>query len=109
MCNMVCGGEIDIATAQAAFATDWIAAYQTYYEARANSRQSPVGPPPSNSDCSIKGNVNSKGERIYHEPRDRDYDRVVMKNCDHGTCANGKRWFCTEDEARAAGWRPVRR
>ena len=27
--------------------------------------------------CPIKGNVNSKGERIYHEPGDRDYDRVV--------------------------------
>jgi len=115
ICNMVCDGEIDIATAQAAFATDWIAAYQKYYEARKKliaepaSRQPPIVPPPSNLDCSIKGNVNSKGERIYHELRDRDYDRVVMKNCDHGMCANGKRWFCTEDEARAAGWRPVRR
>ena len=34
MCNMVCDGQIDIATAQAAFVTDWIAAYHTYYEAR---------------------------------------------------------------------------
>jgi hypothetical protein len=32
MCNMVCDGQIDIATAQEAFATDWIAAYHTYYE-----------------------------------------------------------------------------
>jgi len=32
MCDMVCAGQIDIAAAQAAFATDWIAAYQTYYE-----------------------------------------------------------------------------
>ena len=30
MCNMVCDGQIDIATAQQAFATDWIAAYQKY-------------------------------------------------------------------------------
>jgi hypothetical protein len=30
MCNMVCDGKIDIATAHAAFATDWIAAYQKY-------------------------------------------------------------------------------
>ena len=34
MCNMVCEGQIDIATAQEAFATDWIAAYLTYYEGR---------------------------------------------------------------------------
>jgi len=32
MCDMVCDGQIDIATAQQTFATDWIAAYQTYYE-----------------------------------------------------------------------------
>jgi hypothetical protein len=30
---MVCDGQIDIATAQAAFVTDWIAAYHTYCEA----------------------------------------------------------------------------
>lgn len=34
MCDMVCAGEIDMATAQEAFATDWIAAYHTYYEGR---------------------------------------------------------------------------
>lgn len=34
MCHMVCGGQIDIANAQEAFATDWIAAYHTYYEDR---------------------------------------------------------------------------
>lgn len=34
MCRMVCDGQIDIATAQEAFATDWIAAYHAYYEGR---------------------------------------------------------------------------
>ena len=34
MCDMVCAGEVDIATAQEAFATDWIAAYQKYYGLR---------------------------------------------------------------------------
>ena len=33
MCEMVCGGQLDIATAQEAFAKDWIAAYHKYYEA----------------------------------------------------------------------------
>jgi hypothetical protein len=39
MCSMVCGGEIDIAAAQEAFATDWIAAYHAYYEGRKQQRQ----------------------------------------------------------------------
>jgi hypothetical protein len=34
MCNMVCDGQIDITTAQESFATDWIAAYHAYYEAK---------------------------------------------------------------------------
>lgn len=54
------------------------------------------------SDCIIKGNVNRKGERIYHMPGGLDYAKVNM-------VALGKRWFCTEAEAQAAGWRPSRR
>jgi hypothetical protein len=109
MCNMVCQGQIDIATAQQAFATDWIAAYQKYYDGTkkpiaepALSRPSPSPPTPA---CPIKGNVNAKGERIYHKPGDQNYDRVIMPDCDHGRCAHGKRWFCSDAEAEAAGWR----
>jgi hypothetical protein len=60
--------------------------------------QSFVAPPPDPA-CPIKGNVNHKGERIYHEPGGRDYDRVVMD------LTKGKRWFCSASEAEAAGWR----
>ena len=109
MCNMVCEGKIDIATAQQAFATDWIAAYQKYHEGRKSLVAEPApnqpSPSPPNPACPIKGNVTSKGERIYHKPGDRDYDRVVMKNCDHDMCAKGKRWFCSAAEAESAGWR----
>lgn len=56
-----------------------------------------------NSQCVIKGNVNRKGERIYHMPGMRDYAHTRM---DKGT---GERWFCTEDEAAAAGWRKAMR
>jgi hypothetical protein len=31
MCDMVCSGQLDIGTAQEAFAKDWIAAYRKYY------------------------------------------------------------------------------
>jgi endonuclease YncB( thermonuclease family) len=49
--------------------------------------------------CRIKGNVDSKGDRIYHMPGGRWYDRTVI------TASKGERWFCSEDEAKAAGWR----
>jgi hypothetical protein len=51
------------------------------------------------SRCIIKGNVNRNGERIYHMPGQAFYGKVRM---DLGT---GKRWFCTPEEAEAAGWR----
>ena len=34
LCDMVCAGQLDMATARAAVAKDWIAAYHKYYEAR---------------------------------------------------------------------------
>ena len=52
--------------------------------------------------CRIKGNI-SKGGRIYHLPHQRDYNRTRI------TTAKGERWFCSTDEARAAGWRAARR
>jgi hypothetical protein len=34
---------------------------------------------------------------------DRNYDRVIMADCDHGMCAKGKRWFCSGAEVRRQG------
>ncbi len=65
-------------------------------------RAAPARDAPPHSDCAIKGNVNRAGERIYHLPGQRHYDDVRMNHPD-------KRWFCSEAEARAAGWRPARR
>jgi hypothetical protein len=50
--------------------------------------------------CDIKGNINSKGERIYHVPGSRYYAATVIDT------TRGERWFCSEGGARAAGWRP---
>jgi hypothetical protein len=50
-------------------------------------------------DCRIKGNINSEGERIYHAPGMRSYGPTRIDE------ARGERWFCSEQEARAAGWR----
>jgi endonuclease YncB( thermonuclease family) len=54
-------------------------------------------------DCVIKGNVNRKGERIYHLPGQLNYAHVNMGK------GLGERWFCTEAEAGAAGWRKASR
>ena len=56
----------------------------------------------SSDACRIKGNINGNGERIYHVPGSRWYERTVVN------AASGERWFCTEDEARSAGWRANR-
>jgi len=52
--------------------------------------------------CVIKGNISSSGEKIYHVPGGGSYDATVI------TASKGEQWFCTEDEARAAGWRKAR-
>ena len=55
-----------------------------------------------NDACNIKGNVSTQGERIYHVPGDKYYDETRI------SASHGERWFCSEEEARAAGWRRAR-
>lgn len=57
-------------------------------------------PPPN---CYIKGNISRDGERIYHLPIQQNYDDTVISS------HKGERWFCTEEEAVANGWRRARR
>jgi hypothetical protein len=48
----------------------------------------------------VKGNISvSSGEKLYHVPGMRDYDITVID------VTRGERWFKTEEEAIAAGWR----
>jgi endonuclease YncB( thermonuclease family) len=54
-------------------------------------------------ECVIKGNVNRNGERIYHLPGQLNYGQINMAK------GVGERWFCTEAEAQAAGWRRAAR
>lgn len=58
---------------------------------------------PGSGECAIKGNVSSRGERIYHLPGGRSYAATRIDT------ARGERWFCSVAEAEAAGWRAVRR
>lgn len=55
------------------------------------------------SGCSIKGNVSiNTGERIYHVPGQRYYHETRISP------QHGERWFCSEADARRAGWRRSR-
>lgn len=57
----------------------------------------------TSGDCNIKGNVSqNSGARIYHVPGQKFYSRTRIMS------EYGERWFCSEREARAAGWRRAR-
>ncbi len=58
-------------------------------------------PQAASGDCVIKGNISSGG-RIYHMPTDNHYGRTRIDT------GKGERWFCSETEARNAGWRRAR-
>lgn len=64
------------------------------------SASGPIAPSPQ---CTIKGNVNRSGECIYHKPTSRWYAKISMK------VSKGTRWFCSVEEAEAAGCRETRR
>ncbi len=54
--------------------------------------------------CTIKGNISiDTGNKVYHLPGMEDYESTVID------LASGERWFCTESEAVANGWRKAPR
>lgn len=99
--------------------TDW--SRETVANCRANFRRTPdrmtlpyggatlpsalsASPAPAETrrpGCDIKGNISGNG-RIYHLPGGAHYARTRIDE------SRGERWFCSEAEARAAGWRPAR-
>ena len=53
--------------------------------------------------CGIKGNISVRtGERIYHVLGQKYYWATRINP------VRGERWFCSESDARAAGWRKSR-
>jgi endonuclease YncB( thermonuclease family) len=81
----------------------WQGAFDLPWDWRRGSRTvtargaaAPAAPP--SPDCAIKGNISRNG-RIYHVPGQTHYDRTTIRP------EKGERWFCSEAEARAAGWR----
>lgn len=52
----------------------------------------------SSGQCTIKGNISSRGEKIYHMPGQQFYNVTKPEEM-----------FCTEEEAKKAGYRPSKR
>lgn len=85
----------------------WAGEFQPPWEWRAERRNSAVekakdtaAPQPLlSTGCNIKGNISKKGARIYHVPGQKYYDRTRIDR------SKGERMFCSEAEARKAGWR----
>lgn len=83
----------------------WVGNFQAPWDWRAqhNHVQAPSAPTfalgSGNAGCNIKGNISVGGERIYHVPGQKYYGLTVIN------LAKGERWFCSEAEAVAAGWR----
>jgi endonuclease YncB( thermonuclease family) len=87
----------------------WQGEFQPPWEWRAAQREPtvpstvPLMTSSAGGGCDIKGNISSKGERIYHVPGQEHYARTKISR------SKGEKWFCNEDEARAAGWRRATR
>ncbi|MDM5152823.1 hypothetical protein QUF88_02440 [Bacillus sp. DX1.1] len=63
-----------------------------------DSQPKPEAKPVQSNSCNIKGNRNSKGEKIYHMPGQQFYDKT-----------NPEEMFCSEADAKAAGYRASKR
>ncbi len=52
--------------------------------------------------CPIKGRVTSRGKaKLYIMPWMNGYESISIRT------SRGERWFCSEEDARQAGWRPA--
>ncbi len=50
--------------------------------------------------CAVKGDISEGGGRVYYLPNQPAFARVRIET------DKGERWFCSADEAEAAGWVP---
>lgn len=66
------------------------------YGQEPNGNASPFTEEATNGDCDIKGNINRSGNKIYHLPSGSSYEQT-----------NPEEWFCSEQEAKDAGFKGV--
>lgn len=77
----------------------WKTPTQPAWEYRAEKRVGISDKAPEG--CVIKGNISENG-KIYHPPWSPWYSRTSIN------LASGERWFCSEEDAKDAGWRSFR-
>jgi endonuclease YncB( thermonuclease family) len=114
------GRDINAAMVQSGFAWAFVKYSRSYVDQEAEARAAKVGiwqgeaepawiyrekrwasaESAAPNGCAIKGNVTAHGH-IYHMPWSPWYGKVKVD------AAKGERWFCSEAEAREAGWRPA--
>ena len=80
----------------------WATGFEQPSDYRHERRVAAGSTPPPDSRCAIKGNINVRGDHIYHLPGSRAYPEVRIDT------ERGERWFCSTADAVAAGWRGVR-
>jgi len=92
---------IDYVTDEAAAKADrkglWRGRFIKPWEWR-HGKRLPLETANSSGACLIKGNINQLGKRIYFIPHSSFYNSVKIDK------EVGERWFCSEHDARAAGW-----
>ncbi len=64
-----------------------------------NPTPAPTPTSPTPNGCTIKGNISTRKEKIYHLPGCGSYTKTSIDE------SAGERWFCTEQQAVQAGWR----
>lgn len=74
--------------------SDFVMPWQWRQDQASNDR-----PGDSARNCNVKGVFDDQGARIYYVPTDDEYDKIVVDP------SRGDRMFCSDDEARLAGWR----
>lgn len=80
----------------------WSGQFVPPWDWRAGKRLN-TAPANDNAACTIKGNISRSGERIYHVPGGQYHSRTKISP------DKGERYFCSEDDAAAAGWRRSKR
>jgi endonuclease YncB( thermonuclease family) len=94
------------AEARSAHRGAWAGTFEAPWDWRRDggrdAAESPAPAAAASGDCRIKGNINREGERIYHVPGSTWYAQTIIDE------SKGERWFCSEAEAKNAGWRAPR-
>ncbi len=64
-----------------------------------NNVSNPIQNSRLKANCKIKGNISiNSGRKIYHVPGQKDYENTRIQP------EHGERYFCSEEEAKQAGW-----